>query len=379
MAWHLAITNPVLSDESATQARRLEFLHRIELIAAGNRYPLMMSQPTLRACERISCLLDNRRYPRLILAVAVAFIPLYRGAVVQYWPDKDYFTSSEQHGLVLARLRCKTNPSDRVQGARCQMSHSVEIVRVDASNVSDYGFFCYKSKPKSEGYQRKLAWLEGRFEEGMKLQIVHENGRSVGFVEYIPGEYAWRAVRAKNYMVIHCLWVVGRAKEKGYGSLLLDECVEDARKQGMDGVVAVTSSGTWLVDKKLFLKHGFELVDQAPPSFDLLVKRFGEAPLPSFPQNWEERARRHGAGLIVFRSDQCPYIEDATKGALDLAGESGLEARMVEVKDCRQAQDTSPSPYGVFNIVYDGQLVTYTYIGSKEKKALLRLLEEEPS
>ena len=59
---------------------------------------------TLRACERISCLLDNRRYPRLILAVAVAFIPLYRGAVVQYWPDKDYFTSSELMLQVLISL-----------------------------------------------------------------------------------------------------------------------------------------------------------------------------------------------------------------------------------------------------------------------------------
>ena len=72
-------------------------------------------------------------------------------------------------------------------------------------------------------------------------------------------------------------------------------------------------------------------------------------------------------------------ISRTPKGALDLADELGLEARVVEVKDCRQAQDTSPSPYGVFNIVYDGQLVTYTYIGSREKKALLRLLEEEPS
>jgi hypothetical protein len=176
-------------------------------------------------------------------------------------------------------------------------------------------------------------------------------------------------------MVIHCLWVVGRAKKKGYGSRLLEACTEDAREQGLDGVVAVTSSGTWLVDRKLFLKHEFELVDQAPPSFSLVVKRFGEAPPPSFPQDWEERARRHGTGLTVYRSDQCPYIEDATKGALDLAAELGLQARVVEVEDCHQAQDTAPSPYGVFNIVYNGQLVTYTYIGSKEKRALLQLVE----
>ena len=76
------------------------------------------------------------------------------------------------------------------------MAPKIEFATVGASNIADYGFFCYKSKPKSEGFQRKLAWLEGRFEEGMKLQIIHEDELSVGFVEYTPGEYAWRAVTA---------------------------------------------------------------------------------------------------------------------------------------------------------------------------------------
>ena len=71
-------------------------------------------------------------------------------------------------------------------------------------------------KPKAEGYSRKLTWLKNRFSEGMKIKIVYENGRSVGFIEYIPGESAWRAVNADNYLVIHCIGVVGRGKKKGY-------------------------------------------------------------------------------------------------------------------------------------------------------------------
>ena len=107
------------------------------------------------------------------------------------------------------------------------MGQNVEIITVAATNVAQYGFFCRKSKPKSEGYRRKLDWLEQRFSEGMRIKIVHEDGRSVGFIEYIPGEFTWRAVRAKGYMVIHCLWVVGRAKGKGYGSRLLNDCEEE--------------------------------------------------------------------------------------------------------------------------------------------------------
>ena len=34
------------------------------------------------------------------------------------------------------------------------MNESVEPVTVDTTNVEEHGFFCYKSKPKSPGYQR---------------------------------------------------------------------------------------------------------------------------------------------------------------------------------------------------------------------------------
>lgn len=145
------------------------------------------------------------------------------------------------------------------------MNSNVKIVTVDATNVAEHGFFCYKSKPKSEGYRRKLDWLEQRFSEGLKIKIVYEEKRSVGFIEYIPGEFAWRAVEAEGYLVVHCIWVVGKGKKKGYGSWLLNECVEDAREMGKHGVAMVTSSSNWLAGKKLLLKNGFESVDQAPP------------------------------------------------------------------------------------------------------------------
>jgi ribosomal protein S18 acetylase RimI-like enzyme len=251
------------------------------------------------------------------------------------------------------------------------MDSDVKIVTVDAENVDEERFFCYKSKPKTEGYRRKLAWLRERFAEGMRLKIVYEGKRSVGFVEYIPGEYAWRAVEAAGYMVIHCLWVVGKGKKKGYGSRLLEECVRDARASGLRGVAMVTSSGNWLAGKKLLLKNGFEPVDQAPPTFDLLVKRFGDAPLPAFPTDWQERLARYGSGLTVVRSDQCPYIEKAIETILAAAADLGLQTQVVELESCREVQESAPSAYGVFNVVYDGELVAYHWIGAKDLRRFL--------
>ncbi len=249
----------------------------------------------------------------------------------------------------------------------------MEIITVDGSNVGEYGFFCYKSKPKAEGYRRKLAWLEQRFEEGMGIKIVREGKRSVGFLEYIPGQHAWRAVQAPGYLMVHCIWVVGRAKGKGYGSLLLGECLRDAREMEMQGVTMVTSQRNWLASSALLLRNGFEVVDQAPPEFELVVKRFVDGPAPSFPRDWEQRLRNHGPGLTVFRSDQCPYLVSAVRVALEAAAEVGIEARVVELKSAQDVRALCPSPYGVFSLVHNGELLSYHLLGKKE---LLRRLRQ---
>lgn len=251
------------------------------------------------------------------------------------------------------------------------MSDNTRIITVDASNVEAEGFFCYKSKPKSEGYRLKKDWLAARFAEGLRIKILYEGERSVGFVEYTPGEADWRAVRAPGHTVIHCLWVVGKGKGKGYGTRLVNACAEEARAAGRHGVAVVTSSRVWLAKSALYLRDGFEVVDRAPPSFELLVKRFDDAPPPAFPTDWEERQRSYGPGLTVVYSGQCPYIPDAVRLALDAAGRRGIPARAVQLLSAREVQERSPSAYGVFGIVYEGKLLSYHYLQDKEFAALL--------
>ena len=238
------------------------------------------------------------------------------------------------------------------------------LVDVNERNVSETGFFCYMSKRKSQGYRRKLDWLKLRFAEGMKIKMLGQGQR--GFIEYIPGEYAWRSVNANGFMMIHCLWVVGKSKGKGYGSLLLNACQKDAKKLGMKGVVAVTSQGNWLIGGKILQKHGFESIGQAPPSFELMVKPFGKGRLPSFKDNWDKKVKQYNRGLTVFRTDQCPYIEDATQIAIDTAKELSIHSQVVELKDCGQLHLESPSAYGVFSLVYNGKLISYHYLTKKE-------------
>ncbi|MFC2024691.1 hypothetical protein ACFLTJ_03890 [Chloroflexota bacterium] len=76
----------------------------------------------------------------------------------------------------------------------------------------------------------------------------------------------------------------------------------------MDGVAVVTRRGPFMAGKELFVKMGFEVVDEAPPDFELLAKRFDSAAsLPKFKQGWEEKLSRC-KDLTIIQSDKCPYI-----------------------------------------------------------------------
>jgi N-acetylglutamate synthase-like GNAT family acetyltransferase len=238
-----------------------------------------------------------------------------------------------------------------------------EIIDVNANNVEQTGFFCYMSKRKTEGFQRKLNWLKARFAEGMRIKMFELPER--GFIEYIPGQYAWRAVNASGYMVIHCLWVVGKSKGKGYAGILLNECIKDARQSGMKGVAMVTSERIWLIGKKLLLKHGFESTEEVQP-FNLMVLKFNDSPSPTFSGKFEQKASRYGQGLTVIRSDQCPYIPDATSTVLEFAEQRGIPSQVVELTTCQDVRDLAPSPYGVFSIVYNIRLLAYHYLLPKD-------------
>ena len=250
------------------------------------------------------------------------------------------------------------------------MTPEFEIIDITPDNEIEYDLFCKKTKKKEEGYQKKLSWFKKRYEEGLRMKIlrVNERGKMTtrGFIEYIPGEYAWRAVNALDYLMIHCLWVVGRNKKKGYGKKLLDLCIQDAKDQKMAGVAMVASDRPWLTGKGLLVKNGFEVVDTAPPSFELVVKKFKDVPNPSFPTDWEKRQKKYSDGLTIFYADQCPYMPDAVKIVLDTGNELGIPTSSIELKSAKDVQRKAPTAFGIFSILYNGELLRYYYMSRKE-------------
>ncbi len=235
-----------------------------------------------------------------------------------------------------------------------------EMVDVNGSNVDELGCFCAMSKPDEAGAEEKLAWARERFQEGLRIKQIRRGGR--GFIEYIPGRFAWRGIEAAGYMVIHCLWVVGRAKGKGLGKALLDTCIDDARTAGMHGVAAVTARDqVGLVDTDFFLHHGFHVVENTG-GLDLVVLKFDlAAEDPHFPVDLKKKGRALGASLTVVSSPQCPYTYEGAEQVLALARANQIPARSLRVNSLKQLRQTSPSPYASFDIVDGGEVVSHLF------------------
>jgi hypothetical protein len=181
----------------------------------------------------------------------------------------------------------------------------------------------------------------------------------VGYIEYVAGEHAWRAVNSEGYMFIHCIYIQWRrCKGKGFGTLLIKECVKDAKKADMNGVAVVTHEGAFMAGKELFLKNGFEEVDKALPDFSLLVKKFKKSsPTPSFKGQWDKKRKKFGKGLTIITSGQCPQNVKMVNDITEIARERyGIEPRIVVYESYRQAQN-APWPYAVSGVLYDDKLV----------------------
>lgn len=247
----------------------------------------------------------------------------------------------------------------------------INIVSVDENNISEYEPTCFLN-PKNEGYQIKRKWLKQRFSEGMKIKLLYLEGekKPVGFIEYVPGEFAWRAVSAKGYIFIHCVWISkNKYKNMGYASQLVEEAVKDAKAEKMNGVAVVTSEGPFMAGKDLFEKNGFKSIESIKPSFELMIRSFKEAPEPKV-KDWEGQLKKY-KGLNILYTKQCPWVARFIDELSDIVKKESIKLKITEIKTAKEAQN-APSLYASFNLINDGKLLADHYISTTRFKNIIK-------
>lgn len=255
------------------------------------------------------------------------------------------------------------------------MVDDVQVIDVTLDNVDEVGCSCFM-KADDQAHLDKIDWFKKRTKEGMKIKILkHKNEKkSIGYIEYTKGENAWRAVEAKDYLVVHCIWVSpNKYKEKGYGSLLLSEAINDAEKEGKLGVVAVVSESSFMANKDLFLNNKFESISNEKP-FDLMVLSLKKGSLPVFIDTGKQLEKLKGLNAIYTK--QCPWVLRLISEIKDVCSEFGFDITVKELESPKDVQKYSPSIYASFSLVYDGKLLADHYISATRLKNILKKLKK---
>ncbi|MBN1693880.1 GNAT family N-acetyltransferase [candidate division WOR-3 bacterium] len=236
----------------------------------------------------------------------------------------------------------------------------MDYIKLNKSNIDNEHICCAISDKKcAESYALKKQWLKNEFDNGYVFLRLDE--RAKVFIEYGPAEKAWVPVTAPNYNMIGCFWVSGKYKGKGHGKALLQQVIDEAKKQGKDGLVTVvgTKKFHFMSDTKWLSKQGFDVCENTPAGFSLISMDFNQGKnKPVFNDSVKSGECPDKKGYVVYYSNRCPYSEYHVKESLaETAKKRKLQLKTIKLENMKQAQ-SSPTPATIFSLFYNGKFVT---------------------
>ncbi len=241
-----------------------------------------------------------------------------------------------------------------------------KIVKLSHENIGQEHICCAIADKKcQEGYEAKKNWIKKQIDDGFTFKKLDVRGKV--FIEYIPAENAWCPVDAPGYLLINCFWVSGQFKGKGFGKMLLEECVKDANDKNKNGIVIISSSKKqpFMSDKKFFIKQGFKVCDNAEPYFELLYKPLKEnIPLPRFKESTKHAECDQKNGIAVYYTNGCPFTQYYVAELEVVAGEKGYPFKSIKIETREQAQNHFV-PVTNYSVFYDGKFVTQHILNEK--------------
>ncbi len=234
------------------------------------------------------------------------------------------------------------------------------FIQLTKSNIDNEHICCAISDKKvKDSYQAKKDWLRKEFDNGYIFRRL--DARAKVFIEYGPAEKAWIPITAPNYLNLNCFWVSGKYKKNGNGKKLIQMALDDAKKQGKDGLVTVvgTQKFHFMSDTKWLLKQGFEECDKLSSGFSLLVlKTNNKSNSPQFNESVRSGECEIKKGIVAYYTNRCPYSEyHAINSLTETAKKRNIPLKLIKLKTMQEAQ-SAPSPATIFSLFLDGKFIT---------------------
>ncbi|HUT04129.1 MAG TPA: hypothetical protein VM163_09595 [bacterium] len=163
--------------------------------------------------------------------------------------------------------------------------------------------------------ETKKKWLKAMIKKGLRAQLLFEDDKPAGFIEYQPIELAPCPAIGKDLYFINCImlhiWDLGPGcmQGKGYGRKLVQAAQRDVKENTTAKGIAAwgLDHEFWFMPYTFFKHIGYQVVDRQGLRV-LLVKKFKHVENPHLmPVSYEREPERGKAIIDFFFSNQCPY------------------------------------------------------------------------
>ncbi|MFR9284980.1 GNAT family N-acetyltransferase [Clostridium sp. AF15-17LB] len=245
-----------------------------------------------------------------------------------------------------------------------------EFINLTKENLYDEHLCCIiRSRKPHKGIDAKRQWLLDRLDEGHVFRKLDE--KATVFIEYAPLETAWVPIIGDNYYYVYCLWVTGPHKGKGYGKMLMEYCMADAREKGKSGIcmLGAKKQKAWLSDQSFAKRFGFEAVDATEDGYELLALSF-DGTVPEFARNVKKPAIE-SEELTVYYDMQCPYVCQSIERIRQYCEENDVPVSLIQVDTLQKAKEL-PCVFNNWGVFYKGRFQTVNLLDAAGLKRILK-------
>ena len=231
-----------------------------------------------------------------------------------------------------------------------------EFINLTTENLANEHLCCIiRSKKPHPGVEAKRQWLSDRLNEGHVFRKL--DAKATVFIEYAPLETAWVPINGDNYLYLYCLWVTGSYKGKGYGKVLMEYCLADAKEKGKSGIcmLGAKKQKSWLSNQAFAKKFGFEVVDTTDNGYELLALSL-DGTTPRFAPNVKTPGIE-SKELTIYYDLQCPYIHQNIEMIKQHCEESKIPVSFIQVDTLQKAKEL-PCVFNNFAVFYKGSFET---------------------
>jgi|SRR6056297_2669239 len=122
----------------------------------------------------------------------------------------------------------------------------------------------------------------------------------------------------------------------------------------------------------LFEKKGFQVVDQAPPYFELMVLKFNKkTENPIFTSKAKTGKTDFKDGICFIYTQQCPFMEEYMTLLSKICEEENILMKIIQLKSTDEVKELG-GPFGTYAMYDKGEFVTHELFSENKFRKYLK-------